>query len=142
MRRLVVFLGLVFLFAVPVVALAQYDYPTGPSMGGGGDSSGGDVSVGGPPMGDAGSSMGGVGEVAIVDFAFQPMSASVDAGTTVQWHNEGAAPHTVTAFNGAFDSGTIGSGGNYSTIFSDPGVYTYHCTIHPNMVGTVRVTGA
>lgn len=141
MRRLFVLLGLVFLLAIPGAALAQYDYPSGPSMGGG-DSSGGGVSVGGPTMGDSEPSMGGVGEVTIVDFAFQPMSASVEAGTTVRWHNEGAAPHTVTAFNGAFDSGTVGSGGNFSTIFSDPGVYTYHCEFHPNMVGTVRVMGA
>lgn len=141
MRRFVVFLGLVFVLAIPVVALAQYDYPSGPSMGGG-DSSSGGVTVGEPATGGAEPAMGGIGEVTIVDFAFQPMSASVDAGTSVRWHNAGAAPHTVTAFNGAFDSGTIGSGGTYSTIFADPGVYTYHCTIHPNMVGTVRVAGA
>jgi plastocyanin len=141
MRQFVVFLGLVFVLAIPVAAVAQYDYPTGPSTGGG-DSSGGGITVGGPTVGDAEPSMGGVGEITIVDFAFEPMSASVEAGATVRWQNAGAAPHTVTAFNGAFDSGTIGSGGNYSTIFSDPGIYTYHCTIHPNMVGTVRVTGA
>jgi plastocyanin len=134
MRRFVVFLGLAFLLAMPIAGLAQYDYPSGPSTGGG-DSSSGGVTVGEPAM-------AGVGEVTIVDFAFQPMSASVEAGSPLQWHNEGAAPHTVTAFDGAFDSGIIGSGGTYSTTFSDPGIYTYHCTIHPNMVGTVRVTEA
>ena len=43
--------------------------------------------------------------VSIVDFAFQPASIEVPAGSTVTWTNTGAAPHTVTADDGAFDSG-------------------------------------
>jgi len=136
MRRWFIVFGLVALLAIPMAALAQYDYPSGPTMGGGESSSGG-VTVG-----SSMPSMGDVGEVSIVDFAFQPMSASVPAGSTVTWSNDGAAPHTVTSFTGAFDSGTVGPGGNYSTTFSDPGTYTYRCTIHPNMVGMVSVTAS
>jgi plastocyanin len=117
--------------------------------GGGGDvsgggSSGGGISIGGgnaPSMGGD-QATGGGGDVTIVDFAFQPGMISVSAGTTVTWRNTGGAPHTVTAFNGAFDSGTLNPGGSYSQTFSDPGVYMYHCQIHPNMVGTVQVSGA
>ena len=43
--------------------------------------------------------------VSIVDFAFQPASIEVPAGSTVTWTNTGAATHTVTADDGAFDSG-------------------------------------
>lgn len=140
MRQLVVFVGIVMLLAIPAAAFAGYDYPSGdPGMGGSEPSDGGSS---GPTMGGTQPSMGGSGEVTIVDFAFQPMSVLVAPGSTVRWQNSGAAPHTATAFNGAFDSGTIGSGGSYSTTFSDPGVVMYHCTIHPNMVGTVRVAGA
>lgn len=77
--------------------------------------------------------------VSIVDFAFQPGYAVVPAGSTVSWFNAGAAPHTVTSSAGAFDSGTIGSGGGFSTTFWTPGTYSYYCAIHPSMVGTVQV---
>jgi|SwirhisoilCB1_FD_contig_31_21431315_length_742_multi_11_in_0_out_0_2 plastocyanin len=79
--------------------------------------------------------------VSIVDFAFQPGYVVVPAGGTVSWYNAGAAPHTVTSDWGAFDSGTLGSGGVFSMTFWTPGTYTYHCAIHPGMVGTVDVTG-
>jgi plastocyanin len=143
MKRLALFLALAVVFLIPLVALAQYDNPTGGS-GSGGDSgsSGGGITVGGsggmemPALGGEG------GDVSIVDFAFQPSFVSVAAGSEVQWQNTGTAPHTVTAASGAFDSGVIGSGGGYSETFADPGVYRYHCTIHPNMMGTVMVTGS
>jgi plastocyanin len=77
--------------------------------------------------------------VTIVDFAFQPAYVVVGAGSTVSWYNAGGAPHTATSDFGAFDSGTLGSGGGFSTTFWTPGTYTYHCAIHPSMVGTVQV---
>src|SRR5829696_5872316 len=48
--------------------------------------------------------------VTIVDFAFQPASLEVPAGTTVTWTNSGAAPHTVTADDGTFDSDRLAPG--------------------------------
>src|SRR5215217_3958974 len=78
--------------------------------------------------------------VSIVDFAFQPASIEVAAGSTVTWTNTGAATHTVTADNGAFDSGQLGPGATFSQTFTTPGTYTYHCEIHPRMTGTVVVT--
>lgn len=155
MKRAVVLLALACLFLMPAIAMAQYDYPSGgggdsgPSMGnppamnppsGSGSSTGG-ITVMGPSMtmpGDSGDS----DSVNIVDFAFQPGSLAVPVGTTLRWHNSGAAPHTVTANTGAFDSGTIAPGGNFSETLSAPGLYMYHCNIHPNMTGTVMVTGS
>jgi plastocyanin len=171
MKQLAVILGLMVLLAVPAVAIAQYDYPSGgssgPPMGGSPPSTGnnGGMTVSGPsnidmppvnmpsvnmpsvnvPSVDMPSvnmpSLGGDdGSVTIVDFAFQPHMVSVPAGSTVSWENSGAAPHTVTSDTGAFDSGTIGSGGGFSETFNDPGMYTYHCSIHPNMTGLVQVS--
>lgn len=139
MKRLAILFGIMLLLIVPAVALAQYDYPSGPSMGGGGSAGGN--SGGGISIGDD-SGMGGSGDVVIVDFAFQPGSIAVPTGTMVTWRNTGATPHTATAFNGAFDSGTLNPGGSFSETFSDAGVYMYHCQIHPNMVGTVQVTAS
>jgi plastocyanin len=80
--------------------------------------------------------------VSIVDFAFQPTSIEVPAGSTVTWTNAGAATHTVTADDGTFDSGQLKPGANFSQTFTTPGTYTYHCEIHPQMTGTVVVTAA
>jgi plastocyanin len=83
----------------------------------------------------------GSASVGIVDFAFDPSSVAVDAGATVTWTNQGAAPHTVTADDGSFDSGTLDAGASFSFTFTSAGTVSYHCTIHPNMVGSVVVSG-
>jgi len=79
--------------------------------------------------------------VSIVDFAFEPASVEVAAGSTVTWTNTGAAPHTVTADDGSFDSGQLAPGATFSQTFDSRGDFTYHCSIHPQMTGTVSVTG-
>jgi len=145
-KRLALIFGIVALVLIPAGTLAQDDYPSGPSTGGGGGypgggSGGGGISVGGYPSGGghAGPAMGS-DTVDIVDFAFQPTRISVPAGTRVTWRNTGNATHTVTAFNGAFDSGRLSPGSSYSVTFSTPGAHLYHCQIHENMVGIVQVT--
>jgi LPXTG-motif cell wall-anchored protein len=77
--------------------------------------------------------------VTMGDFFFSAASVSVAVGDTVTWHNTGQAPHTATANDGSFDTGTINSGGSGSHTFNSPGTFSYICTIHPNMKGTVRV---
>ena len=94
--------------------------------------------MGGDSGGSAGA--GGGSTVAIVDFAFQPMATFVGVGETVTWSNTGAAPHTVSADSGAFDSSTIDPGGAFSQTFDTAGTYGYHCNIHPNMRGMVVVS--
>ena len=79
--------------------------------------------------------------VEIVDFAFTPGTIEVAAGTTVTWTNSDSAPHTATADDGSFDTGTLQPGESGSVTFDTPGTYTYVCSIHPNMTGTVVVTG-
>jgi plastocyanin len=80
--------------------------------------------------------------VAIVDFAFDQPIVEVAAGTTVTWTNRGAAPHTVTANSGEFDSGLIAAGSGFTRRFDAPGRFTYVCSFHPDMVGTVVVATA
>jgi plastocyanin len=77
--------------------------------------------------------------VTMDDFFFSPASVTVAVGDTVTWHNAGQAPHTATADDGSFDTGTINSGGSGSHRFTTAGTFSYICTIHPNMHGTVRV---
>ena len=80
--------------------------------------------------------------VVIEGMAFSPASVTVKAGTTVAWTNKDSIAHTVTA-NGSQSGGPnselLGTGKTYSTTFSAPGTYSYHCTPHPGMKGTVVV---
>jgi plastocyanin len=61
---------------------------------------------------------------------------------SVIWTNHDNSPHTVTANDGSFESGNMAPGQTYTFTFSTPGVYTYHCTYHPWMTGTVTVKAA
>src|SRR5215203_87214 len=79
--------------------------------------------------------------VSIQDFFFDPDQLSVAPGTTVTWVNEGEAPHTTTADDGTWDSGTLQPGEDFSFTFDQPGTYTYHCSIHPDMTASVKVSG-
>ena len=71
--------------------------------------------------------------------AFTPDEVTVNAGTTVVWTNTDSTSHTSTADGNAWNSGTVSPGGRFTVTLQTPGTFTYHCTIHPGMVGTVVV---
>ena len=79
--------------------------------------------------------------VGIGDNYFDPPDAAVEPGSTITWTNNGARPHTVTADDGSFDSGVLNPGDSYTVAFDGQGTVTYHCTIHPEMRGSVTVGG-
>jgi plastocyanin len=76
------------------------------------------------------------------DFFFSPGTVTVDVGDTVTWHNSGQAPHNATANDGSFKTPDLNNGQSSSHTFSSAGTFSYICTIHPNMHGTVRVVSA
>jgi LPXTG-motif cell wall-anchored protein len=78
--------------------------------------------------------------VSIQDFFFEPDQLTVAPGTTVTWVNDGEEPHTSTADDGTWDSGTLQPGESYSFTFDDPGDYSYLCEIHPDMTATITVS--
>ena len=80
--------------------------------------------------------------VAIRDFSFGPAAITVHVGDTVTWANSGPTPHTATADDGAFDTGTLNAGRSGSHTFASAGTFAYHCTLHPSMQGTVTVLAA
>src|SRR5262249_57138532 len=77
--------------------------------------------------------------VTMGDFFFSPSSVTVAVGDTVTWTNNGQAPHNATADDGSFKTPDLNNGQSASHTFSSAGTFTYICTIHPNMHGTVRV---
>ena len=87
------------------------------------------------PSGEASKSE----KVDIVEFTYQPDPVVVQTGGKVIWQNQDTAPHTATADDGSFDTGTIEKGKLGSATFKEPGTFTYFCEIHPTMHGTVEV---
>lgn len=86
------------------------------------------------------TTQGAANQVVIQNMAFNPASLTVAAGTTVIFSNQDGVAHTVTADNGAFDSGTIAPGQAIQLTFPSAATYAYHCSIHPSMRGTITVT--
>lgn len=80
-------------------------------------------------------------KVKIVEFSYVPDPVVVAAGGKVIWQNEDMAPHTATAEDGSFDTGTIEQGKLQAETFDEAGTYPYFCEIHPDMRGTVEVVG-
>jgi plastocyanin len=78
-------------------------------------------------------------KVQIVDFAYDPDPVQVETGGKVIWQNMDSAPHTATADDGSFDTGTLEEGKLKSETFKTAGTYTYFCAINPTMHGTVEV---
>lgn len=78
-------------------------------------------------------------KVQIVEFTYEPEPVVVQVGGKVIWQNEDTAPHTATADDGSFNTGTIEKGKLSSATFKEAGTFTYHCEIHPTMHGTVEV---
>jgi plastocyanin len=81
-------------------------------------------------------------KVEIVEFTYEPDPVTIEEGGKVTWINRDAAPHTATADDGSFDTGTLAEGKLKSETFKKPGEYAYFCEIHPSMRGTVKVVAA
>ena len=79
----------------------------------------------------------------LVDFAFQPQTTSVAAGTEVRWRATTTTPHTVTPDgHTAFSEAETSSVGTVlRATFATPGTYDYFCVPHrgQGMTGTVEV---
>ncbi|HEV2227176.1 MAG TPA: plastocyanin/azurin family copper-binding protein [Nitrososphaerales archaeon] len=84
--------------------------------------------------------------LAISDYAFYPSSVTVPKGTTITWINMDFVQHTVTSGTeqgptGPFGSNPLGHMQSFSYTFNTAGTYSYYCDLHPNMIGTIQVSG-
>jgi plastocyanin len=75
-----------------------------------------------------------------VDSVSKTSVTTIKKGTMVTWTNPTKAPHTVTADDGSFDSGTFDPGKTFSMTFTAVGKFKYSCDVHPGQVGEVDVT--
>jgi len=81
-------------------------------------------------------------KVDIANMAFSPADITVKKGTSVTWTNQDSIQHTVTENDGKSgpSSSPLDQGKSYSFTFNDTGTFNYHCSIHPEMIGSVTVT--
>src|SRR5205823_5698253 len=79
--------------------------------------------------------------ITIADFSFTPSEVTVPVGTTVCWTNNGPSTHTATSDDlSTFNSGPLATGESFEFTFTvDNVAYGYHCTFHPQMMGTITV---
>jgi plastocyanin len=82
---------------------------------------------------------GGGHAVSIKNFAYAPPDLSVSKGSTVSFTNEDMTEHTATAAGGGFDTGSIAAGKTKAVTLDDSGTFSYVCTFHPFMHGTITV---
>jgi plastocyanin len=78
-------------------------------------------------------------EVSMAGRAFSPAVLEISVGDTVTWINDDDTEHTVTADDGAFDSGQLNEGATFSFTFDTPGEFAYHCQFHSEMQATIIV---
>ena len=84
-------------------------------------------------------SKAGPAAVSIKGYAYAPVALMVKAGTKVTFTNHDQTAHTATADQGSSDTGSIAPGASSAIVFAHPGIYTYHCSFHAFMTGTVKV---
>ena len=76
-------------------------------------------------------------EVTIKDLAFDPANVSISVGDTVIWKNEDKVNHQIKI--GDVESTLFSEGKTFNHTFNTTGTFSYICTIHPSMKGTVIV---
>ena len=79
-------------------------------------------------------------EIGIRAFVFVPDAQAAEPGDTLVFVNHDAVPHTATAMDGSWDTGSIPANGTKAVAVPARGGGDYRCAIHPTMVG--RVTAA
>jgi plastocyanin len=77
----------------------------------------------------------------IVNFAFQPNTATINVNDSVTWTWVGS-PHSTTSDAGVWDSGVFSAGHTFTRAFTSAGSFPFHCTVHPFMTGSITVQAA
>jgi len=77
--------------------------------------------------------------VEIRDFAFQPASLTIAPGDTVTWINRDIVPHTATAEDQSWDTGSLDSNRSGSVVFTAGMSGAYFCRFHPAMRAELRI---
>jgi plastocyanin len=78
--------------------------------------------------------------VTIRALKYSPETIEISKGQTIEWANNDLTPHTVTSQRGRdLNSGSIEAGASWRHTFKQSGTFSYFCTFHPEMKGSVTV---
>ncbi len=79
-------------------------------------------------------------KIEIKDFAFNPPTITVKSGETITWINRDEEPHTIVSVEKQFKkSPALDTDQQYTVTAGAPGTYSYFCSVHPKMTGTIIV---
>ena len=91
-------------------------------------------------MKDASSSGAGQNKIEIKDFAFNPQTITVKSGEKITWINRDEEPHTIVSVEKQFKKSTaLDTDQEFTVVAGSPGTYSYFCSVHPKMTGTIVV---
>ena len=79
-------------------------------------------------------------QIVIKDFHFTPETLTVKSGEKITWINRDEEPHTVVSVEKQFKKSTaLDTDQEFVITAGAPGTYTYFCSVHPKMTGTIIV---
>ncbi len=79
-------------------------------------------------------------QIEIKDFHFTPEVLTVKPGEKITWINRDEEPHTVVSVEKQFKkSAPLDTDQEFTIMAGAPGTYTYFCSVHPRMTGTIVV---
>jgi plastocyanin len=79
--------------------------------------------------------------VDIHGFQFVPVRVDAQVGDTIEWTNKDFAPHTASDAGGEWTTASLNNGAIGRVVVKTPGTFVYRCNFHPQMTGTIVVTG-
>ena len=93
--------------------------------------------------GVANKAMEKLNTITIQGYAFNPDKITVKKGATVTWTNRDSVEHNIIGDEGSTvpfeNSPMLKMGETYEYVFTEPGLFTYHCGPHPQMTGQIEV---
>jgi plastocyanin len=91
-------------------------------------------------MKDVDSVAGSKNKIVIKDFNFSPKTLTVKSGEKITWINRDDEPHTVVSVDKQFKkSPPLDTDQEFTVTAGAPGTYSYFCSVHPKMTGTIVV---
>jgi plastocyanin len=74
--------------------------------------------------------------------SFSPNPTTLAPGQKIVWHNVDTVTHRVVLNDGTLDTGNLAPGAFSQAMIIGSGAGGYHCSIHPEMVGSINQSAA
>ena len=75
--------------------------------------------------------------IAIQKFKFASPDQEIKPGDTIVWVNKDFVPHTATAQDGSWDSGSIAPNTKWEMVVKEGVSQAYFCAFHPSMTARI-----